>query len=143
VERCQGEKLARAIERFEWRDGIIPIRRVQRILWVELIGWIERIIGVVPIRRVDRITGIETVCRVEGIVGRVGLRRVQRVVRCIPTGRVEDIVVALVFRIEALFGECGSSETDEQDHECNRKSASHKSFAGGLILGGYEPRRKC
>jgi hypothetical protein len=71
--RCQGENLAHAIERFEWRVGIIPIRPVQRILWVVLIGGIERVIGAVAIRKIDRVTRIIAVRGVKGIVGRVGL----------------------------------------------------------------------
>ena len=104
--RCQGEQLARAIEWFEWRVGIIPVRRVQWILWVVLVGGIERIVGIEPIRWIHWVPWIVAVCRVEGIVWRVSLGRVQRIIRRIPTGRVEDIVVALVLLREAWLGKC-------------------------------------
>jgi hypothetical protein len=77
VGRCQGEKLAWAIERFEWRIGIIPIRRVQRILWLVLVGGIEWVSGTVAIRWIDRVSRIIAVRRVKRIVWRVGLCGVQ------------------------------------------------------------------
>ena len=70
------------------------VRRIERVVGTEPVGWIHRV------------PGIEAVRGVEGVVGRVGLCGVQRVVRCISTGRVEDVVVALVLLVEAGFGEC-------------------------------------
>jgi hypothetical protein len=108
-----------AIERLERRVGIMPIRRVQRILRVVLIGWIERDVGVVPIRWVDRITGIEAVRRVEGIVWRLGLCRVQRIIRYVPTGWIKDIVIALVLFAKAWFGKrrCSGDEQRQKKEE--------------------------
>jgi len=80
VGRCQGEKLACAIERLERSVRIIPIRWVQRILWVVLVRGVERIVGAVLIRWVNGIT------------------------RIIAVRRVEDVVVALILLVEARVG---------------------------------------
>ena len=131
--RCQCEKLARAIERLERSVGIIPIRRVQRILRVVLISRVERVVRVVPIRWVNGITEIIAVRRVEGIVWCVSLGWVQRVVRRILTGRIEDIVVALVLLREAWLGECrcdGEVQRKKDDDNPMTRLASSTEPAG-------------
>src|SRR5512141_861904 len=117
VGRCQGEKLARAIEWLERRVGIKPIRRVQRILRIVFVGGVERVIGTVAIRWIHGVPWIIAVRGVEGIVGRVGLGWVQRVVRCRLTGRGEDIVVALILLGEAGVGECRRDGEEERQQK--------------------------
>ena len=68
------------------------VEGIERIIGVELIDRIRRIAGIVPVDRIERILRID---RVDGI---------QRIIRTVLIDRVEDIVIALVLRIEPLFG---------------------------------------
>lgn len=143
--RCQGEKLACAIERFERRVGIVPIRRIQRILRVVLVGRVERVVGVVPIRWIDGVTRIIAVCRVERIVRRIGLCRVERVIRRILTGRIEDIVVAIVLLREAWFGKRRSGEeeaTEEPDHPHGEPPNSGTTSGLSLLPAGDQRKHR-
>ena len=77
---------------------------------------IERVVGAVCIRWINRIGSI-AVCRVEGIVWCICLCGVQVVIRSIFVCRVEDVVIALVLRIEPLFGNRGCDGKEQRQEK--------------------------
>ena len=64
-------------------------------------------VGIARIILVHRIRGTAWIVMIDGIQGIlriVGVDRVQRSIGLISVDRIEDVVVALVLRIESLFG---------------------------------------
>lgn len=124
--------MRRAIQRLEGGGGIIFVDGVQRILGIVLIDGIERIVRVVPVDRIRRVAGIDLIDRVERIVRIDGVDGIQRIVRTVLIDRIEDIVVALVLRIEPLFGarRGGGEEQRQEKKEHNpHGEPSHSTFS--------------
>ena len=144
--RCQGEKLACAIERFERRVGIVAIDRVQRIIGVYFVDRSKGVVRVDAIDRICRIARIEAVNWIEWILGINGVDGIERIVRPVLIDRIEDVVVALVLLREAWLGACwcdGEEEQPRKDEDNPHGEPPKNEIANVLsLLPAWEQRKR-
>ena len=111
-----------------WRVGIVPIDRSERVPVIVVMDEVERIVGVVLIERVHRTPGVEFVVRIERVFRIIGADGIQRIIGAVLIDRVEDVVVTLVLPVEPGFCSCGTSreeKTEEPDYARGKPCLTH------------------